>query len=163
MRRILGIDPGLAHMGWGIIDQIGSRLVHVEHGVISTKAGGDIGARLVTLHIQLVSIIQRLSPLEIAIEQPFVHKDPSAALKLGYARATALLAGAQANLVIAEYTPNHIKKSVVGSGHAQKDQVMFMVRRLLPTAGVTETDAADALGVAITHAHMCGDRLRPVL
>ena len=106
------------------------------------------------------STLSRLSPGAIAVEQAFVHKDPSAALKLGHARAIALLAGAQAGLEIAEYTPNHIKKCVVGAGHAGKEQVLFMVRRLLPACGVDQADAADALAAAIAHAHLSTTRAR---
>jgi len=99
-------------------------------------------------------------PQTIAVEQAFVAKDPSAALKIGHARAVALLAAAQAGMEIAEYSPNHIKKSVVGAGHAGKDQVQFMVKRLLPACGVTQADAADALAAAIAHAHLSGTRTR---
>jgi crossover junction endodeoxyribonuclease RuvC len=105
-------------------------------------------------------VIAAHGPQAIAVEQAFVARDPSAALKLGHARAVALLAAAQAGLDIAEYTPNHIKKSVVGAGHAGKDQVMFMVKRLLPACGVTQADAADALAAAIAHAHLSGTRAR---
>jgi len=105
-------------------------------------------------------VIARLAPAAIAVEQAFVAKDPSAALKIGHARAVALLAAAQAGLEIAEYTPNHIKKCVVGAGHAGKDQVQFMVKRLLPACGVTRADAADALAAAIAHAHLSGTRAK---
>ena len=145
--RILGLDPGLAHMGWGVIDVAGSRLTHVAHGVIATKAAEGLGLRLMMLHRELEGVIAELRPASIAVEQAFVHKDPSAALKLGHARAVALLAAAQAGLEIAEYAPNHIKKSVVGSGHAGKEQVQAMVRRLLPQCRVEQADAADALAV----------------
>ena len=158
--RILGLDPGLAHMGWGVVLLEGTRLSHVEHGVIATRAALGLGLRLMALHQQLSVVIARLGPHAIAVEQAFVAKDPSAALKLGHARAVALLAAAQAGLEIAEYTPNHIKKSVVGAGHAAKDQVQFMVRRLLPACAVTQADAADALAAAIAHAHLSGTRAR---
>jgi crossover junction endodeoxyribonuclease RuvC len=158
--RILGLDPGLAHMGWGMIVLEGTRLAHVEHGVIATKTAMGLGIRLMVLHRELSEVIARLSPAAIAIEQAFVAKDPSAALKIGHARAVALLAAAQAGLEIAEYAPNHIKKCVVGAGHAGKDQVQFMVKRLLPACGVTRADAADALAAAITHAHLSGTRAR---
>ena len=161
--RILGLDPGLAHMGWGVIALEGTRLSHIEHGVIATKASAGLGMRLMFLHRELSAVIARLAPSAIAVEQAFVAKDPSAALKLGHARAVALLAAAQAGLEIAEYAPNHIKKSVVGAGHAGKDQVQFMVKRLLPTCGVTQADAADALACAIAHAHLAGTRARIVI
>jgi crossover junction endodeoxyribonuclease RuvC len=151
--RILGLDPGLAHMGWGVIDVTGSRLVHVAHGVIATKTAAGLGPRLMTLHRELVLVIESHAPSAIAVEQAFVARDPQAALKIGHARAVALLAAAQAGLEIAEYAPNHIKKCVVGAGHAGKEQVQFMVKRLLPACGVTQADAADALACAIAHAH----------
>ena len=161
--RILGLDPGLAHMGWGVIALEGTRLSHIEHGVIATKASAGLGIRLMLLHRELSAVIARLTPSAIAVEQAFVAKDPSAALKLGHARAVALLAAAEAGLEIAEYAPNHIKKSVAGAGHAGKDQVQFMVKRLLPTCGVTQADAADALACAIAHAHLAGTRARIVI
>jgi crossover junction endodeoxyribonuclease RuvC len=161
--RILGLDPGLAHMGWGVIAVAGSRLSHVAHGVIATKAALGLGPRLMALHRGLSEVIERLAPASIAVEQAFVHKDPSAALKLGHARAIALLAAAQAGLEIAEYTPNHIKKCVVGAGHAGKEQVQFMVRRLLPACGVGQADAADALAAAIAHAHLSATRARVIV
>jgi crossover junction endodeoxyribonuclease RuvC len=151
--RILGLDPGLAHMGWGVIDVTGSRLLHVAHGVIATKTASGLGVRLMELHAALSVVIADLSPAAIAVEQAFVARDPQAALKIGHARAVALLAAAQAGLEIAEYAPNHIKKCVVGAGHAGKEQVQFMVKRLLPACGVTQADAADALACAIAHAH----------
>lgn len=145
-------------MGWGVIAVSGSRLAHIAHGVITTRAADGTGARLLALHEALQNVIIEQRPAAIAIEQAFVAKDPSAALKLGHARAVALLAAAQAGLEIAEYAPNHIKKSVVGVGHAQKEQVQAMVRRLLPTCGVEQADAADALACAIAHAHLAGTR-----
>ncbi len=158
--RILGLDPGLAHMGWGVIDVAGSKLSHVAHGVIATVASQGLGPRLLTLHRELERVIAEWRPASVAVEQAFVHKDPSAALKLGHARAIALLAAAQAGLEIAEYTPNHIKKSVVGAGHAGKEQVQAMVKRLLPQCRVAQADAADALACAIAHAHLSTTRAR---
>jgi len=158
--RILGLDPGLARMGWGVIDVDGCRLSHVAHGVITTAPAAGLGPRLLALHEALARTIAQLEPTAMAVEQAFVHKDPSAALKLGHARAVALLAAAQAGLEIAEYTPNHVKKCVVGAGHAGKEQVQAMVIRLLPTACVESADAADALAVAIAHAHLSGTRAR---
>jgi crossover junction endodeoxyribonuclease RuvC len=158
--RILGLDPGLARMGWGVLALEGTRLCHIAHGVIATRPAIGLGARLMALHAELTSVIAAHRPMAIAVEQAFVARDPSAALKLGHARAVALLAAAQAGLEIAEYSPNHIKKSVVGAGHADKEQVLFMVKRLLPACGVTQTDAADALAAAIAHAHLSGTRAR---
>ena len=151
--RILGLDPGLSAMGWGVIAVEGSRLSHVAHGVIATKPAAGLGVRLMQLHAALVEVIAAHSPNAISVEQAFVARDPQAALKIGHARAVALLAAAQAGLEIAEYAPNHIKKCVVGAGHAGKEQVQFMVKRLLPACGVTQADAADALAAAIAHAH----------
>ena len=147
-------------MGWGVIAVTGSRLDHIAHGVIVTRIADGLGGRLLALHRALVEVIVRERPSAIAVEQAFVAKDPSAALKIGHARAVALLAAAQAGLEIAEYAPNHIKKSVVGVGHAQKEQVQAMVRRLLPTCRVEQADAADALACAIAHAHLAGTRAR---
>jgi len=158
--RILGLDPGLGRMGWGIIDMEGSRLTHVAHGVLTSSAKHELAARLMALHALLAAVIEEHRPMAISVEQAFVAKDPSAALKLGHARAIALLAGAQAGLEVAEYAPNHIKKCVVGVGHAGKEQVMVMVKRLLPTARVEAADAADALAAAIAHAHLAGTRSR---
>ncbi len=158
--RILGLDPGLARMGWGVIAVSGSRLSHIAHGVIVTRTADGLGLRLLALHRELEAVIAEQRPVAIAVEQAFVAKDPSAALKIGHARAVALLAAAQAGLEIAEYAPNHIKKSVVGVGHAQKEQVQAMVKRLLPTCRVEQADAADALACAIAHAHLAGTRAR---
>jgi crossover junction endodeoxyribonuclease RuvC len=158
--RILGLDPGLSAMGWGVIAVSGSRLAHVAHGVIATRPAAGLGARLMELHRVLVAVIAEHGPTAIAVEQAFVAKDASAALKLGHARAVALLAAAQAGLEIAEYAPNQIKKCVVGAGHAGKEQVQFMVKRLLPACGVTQADAADALAAAIAHAHLSTTRAR---
>ena len=158
--RILGLDPGLSAMGWGVIAVSGSRLAHVAHGVINTKPTLGLGLRLMELHRVLGGVIAEHGPTAIAVEQAFVAKDPSAALKIGHARAVALLAAAQAGLEIAEYAPNQIKKCVVGAGHAGKEQVQFMVKRLLPACGVTQADAADALAAAIAHAHLSTTRAR---
>jgi crossover junction endodeoxyribonuclease RuvC len=161
--RILGLDPGLARMGWGVVSLDGTRLSHIAHGVIATKTAMGLGARLLTLHRELIAVIASHRPMAIAVELAFVARDPSAALKLGHARAVALLAAAEAGLEIAEYSPNHIKKAVVGAGHAGKDQVQFMVKRLLPACGVKQPDAADALAAAITHAHLSGTRAKIAL
>jgi crossover junction endodeoxyribonuclease RuvC len=158
--RILGLDPGLSAMGWGVIAVEGSRLTHIAHGVIATKPALGLGLRLMELHRVLVTVIAEHGPTAIAVEMAFVAKDPQAALKIGHARAVALLAAAQAGLEIAEYAPNQIKKCVVGAGHAGKEQVQFMVKRLLPTCGVKQADAADALAAAIAHAHLSTTRAR---
>ncbi|MGH6829324.1 MAG: crossover junction endodeoxyribonuclease RuvC [Rhizomicrobium sp.] len=158
--RILGLDPGLSAMGWGMIALDGTRLSHIAHGVIATRAAMSLGQRLARLHRELRLVIEHLAPEALAIEQAFVARDPSAALKLGHARAIALLAAAEAGLEIAEYAPNTIKKCVAGAGHAGKERVQFMVQRLLPASRVVQADAADALAAAIAHAHLAGSRAR---
>jgi crossover junction endodeoxyribonuclease RuvC len=147
-------------MGWGVIDVSGTRLSHVAHGVLRSDARCELAARLLALHDAVTAVIAELQPTALAIEQAFVAKDASAALKLGQARAVVLVAAARAGLAIAEYAPNHIKKSVVGVGHADKLQVQAMVCRLLPTARVEAADAADALACAIAHAHLSGTRAK---
>jgi crossover junction endodeoxyribonuclease RuvC len=152
--RVLGCDPGLGCTGWGVIEIAGSKLTHIANGVIETPASDSLGVRLAALHVALTQVIATHRPDAAAVELAFVAKDPSAALKLGHARAVALLAAAEAGIEIAEYTPNHVKKSVVGVGHASKEQIQAMVRRLLPLAQFEAADAADALAVAIAHAHL---------
>ena len=161
--RIMGLDPGLARMGWGVIDIEGTRLIYVAHGVLTTRSDASLASRLLSLHDALLDVLARLAPQSLAVEQAFVHKDPSAAMKLGQARAVAMLAGARAGLDVAEYAPNLVKKCVVGVGHAGKEQVLAMVRRLLPTARVDSADAADALALAIAHAHLSATRARIAL
>lgn len=161
--RILGLDPGLGAMGWGMIVLEGTRLSHIDHGVIATRPSTALGARLALLYRELRSVMERFGPHALAIEQAFVARDPQAALKLGHARAVALLAAAELGLEIAEYSPNQIKKCVVGAGHAGKEQVQFMVKRLLPACRVSQPDAADALACAIAHAHLAGTRARLAL
>ncbi len=151
--RILGIDPGLAHMGWGVIDVMGTRLMHVANGVISTDAKSTISERLVQLHYGLRAVLTAHEPDLGAVEETFVNKDPRSALKLGAARGVALLVPALDGVPISEYAPNHIKKSVAAAGLAGKEQIRAMVGMLLPGARITSTDAADALAVAICHAH----------
>jgi crossover junction endodeoxyribonuclease RuvC len=152
--RILGLDPGLRRTGWGVIERDGSRLKFIECGVVTSDSEMALADRLVALHEGLSSVIERLRPQAAAVEQTFVNKDPVATLKLGQARAIALLVPARAGLTVAEYAPNQVKKSVVGVGHADKDQVHAMVKILLPHSNAKGPDAADALAIAITHAHM---------
>jgi crossover junction endodeoxyribonuclease RuvC len=158
--RIAGFDPGLSRTGWGVITVSGSKLMHVANGVVATKASMPLGERLAVLHAGIGAVLRAHMPDAVAVEQAFVAKDPSAALKLGHARAIALLAAAEAGIAIAEYAPNHIKKSVVGVGHASKEQVQAMVRRLLPAVQFDAADAADALACAIAHAHLHGTNAR---
>jgi crossover junction endodeoxyribonuclease RuvC len=150
--RVMGIDPGLRNMGWGIIDVAGSRLTHVANGICHST-GEELAVRLLSLHSQLALIIARHAPDEAAVEQTFVNKDAVATLKLGQARGIALLAPAQAGISVGEYAPNAVKKTVVGVGHAEKRQIGHMVRLHLPGAVIAGADAADALAIAICHAH----------
>ncbi len=154
--RIIGLDPGLRKAGWGVISVQGNRLTHVAHGVIAPPDTGALSDRLLFLFEHLVAIIAEHRPHEAAIEETFVNTNASSTLKLGHARAAIMLAPAQAGLSVAEYAARYVKKSVVGTGAAEKTQVMFMIKRLLPSSNVSSTDAADALAVAIAHAHSRG-------
>lgn len=152
--RVLGIDPGLRNLGWGVIDVAGARLTHVANGICHSDAGdGELAQRLVSLHTQLTAVLRRYAPDAAAVEHTFVNKDAVATLKLGQARGIALLVPAQAGLTIGEYAPNAVKKAVVGVGHAAKAQVDHMVRLQLPGVEIAGPDAADALAIAICHAH----------
>ncbi|MFN3972996.1 MAG: crossover junction endodeoxyribonuclease RuvC [Gemmobacter sp.] len=152
--RVLGIDPGLRNLGWGVIDVAGSRLTHVANGIChSDPSGQDLAQRLCHLHAQLTAVVVRFAPDAAAVEHTFVNKDAVATLKLGQARGIALLVPAQAGLAVGEYAPNAVKKCVVGVGHAAKVQVDHMVRLHLPGVVIAGPDAADALAVAICHAH----------
>jgi crossover junction endodeoxyribonuclease RuvC len=151
--RIIGIDPGLRCTGWGIIDTDGARLGFVACGSVVSDEAEALGVRLRQLFDGLQEVLARLAPVEAAIEQTIVNRDASATLKLGQARGIALLAPALLRLPIAEYAPNAVKKTVVGAGHAGKDQIRAMVAHLLPRAVPDSADAADALAIAITHAH----------
>lgn len=158
--RILGIDPGLRNLGWGVIESQGSRLSHVASGVCHSGSG-ELAERLLTLHEALSAVVARYAPDEAAVEQTFVNRDAVATLKLGQARAVALLVPAQAGLRVGEYAPNKVKKTVVGVGHADKVQVEHMVRLQLPGAKPESPDAADALAIAICHAfHGAGQGAR---
>ncbi len=150
--RVLGIDPGLRNMGWGVIDVQDSRISHVANGVCQTGTGA-LADRLLSLHQQLTEVVAQWIPTTAAVEQTFVNKDGVGTLKLGQARAIALLVPAQAGLEVGEYAPNAIKKTVVGVGHAEKQQVDHMVRLQLPGVKITGADAADALAIALCHAH----------
>jgi crossover junction endodeoxyribonuclease RuvC len=151
--RILGLDPGLRHTGWGVIAVLGSRLSHVAHGVIRPDDTLPLASRLTFLFDAVAAVIAEHRPDEAAIEETFVSQNPSSTLKLGHARAAAMIAPAKAGLIVAEYAALVVKKAVVGTGGADKAQVAYMVKRLLPTAGDPKADAADALAVAIAHAH----------
>lgn len=153
--RVLGIDPGLRNMGWGIIDVDGSKMRHVANGTLRSIGTQDLASRLLSLHIQLEVVVNDHQPDTAAVEQTFVNKDAVATLKLGHARAMALLVPAQAGLTVGEYAPNAVKKAVVGVGKAAKVQVDHMVRMQLPGVLIDSPDSADALAIAICHAfHM---------
>jgi crossover junction endodeoxyribonuclease RuvC len=156
LMRVLGLDPGLRHTGWGVIDVDGNRLTHVADGVASAAADLPFGERLVSLFRQIGAVLERFRPDAAAVEETFVNKNPNSTLRLGAARGVVLLAPAERGVPVAEYSANTVKKSVVGAGHAEKAQVQLMVRRLLPGCGVVKADAADALAVAICHAHHAG-------
>ncbi|WP_299963325.1 crossover junction endodeoxyribonuclease RuvC [uncultured Roseobacter sp.] len=155
MGRIIGIDPGLRNLGWGVIDVAGSRITHVANGICQSS-GPDLAARLLSLFQQLQTVVSTHAPGSAAIEQTFVNKDGAGTLKLGQARGVAMLVPAQAGLPVGEYAPNKVKKAVVGVGHADKRQVLHMVQLQLPGAVIAGPDAADALAIAICHAHYSG-------
>ncbi|MGA0540868.1 crossover junction endodeoxyribonuclease RuvC [Neotabrizicola sp. VNH66] len=151
--RVIGIDPGLRNLGWGVIDVSGARLSHVANGICHSDGSVDLAQRLASLHLQLTEVFRAWLPETAAVEHTFVNKDAVATLKLGQARGIALLVPAQFGLVVGEYAPNAVKKTVVGVGHAAKVQIDHMVRLHLPGVKVAGPDAADALAVAICHAH----------
>lgn len=159
--KVLGIDPGLRNMGWGVIEMDGPRLRHIANGVIHSDGADNLGARLSTLFRGLCAVITAHAPDAAAVEQTFVNKDATGTLKLGQARGIALLAPAEAGIAVGEYAPNAVKKTVVGVGHAAKEQVQHMVRVQLPGVRFDSPDAADALAIAICHArHLQGRTLR---
>jgi len=151
--RILGIDPGLRRTGWGVVDVAGNRLSFVACGSVQTDERAGLAERLVVIHQGLKRVVDDFCPNEAAVEATFVNKDAAATLKLGQARGVALLVPGQAGMVVAEYAPNVVKKSIVGAGHGDKAQVRMMVAVLLPRCDPGSADAADALAVAVTHAH----------
>lgn len=151
--RVLGIDPGLERTGWGIIDHQGSRLTFISAGIIKSKSTETMAVRLCRIDAELTKVLEAYKPDTAAIEETFVNTNSASSLKLGQARGVAILSPARFGLEVAEYAANTVKKSVVGAGHAAKDQIGMMIKVLLPTSGELEADAADALAVAICHAH----------
>ena len=151
--RIIGIDPGLRRTGWGVVDVLGNSLRFVASGTVTSDGDMDLASRLCQLHDGLAEVVHAYKPDEAAVEQTFVNKDAVGTLKLGQARGIALLAPAEAGLDIGEYAPNAVKKTVVGVGHAAKEQIQHMVKFMLPGVTFAGPDAADALAVAICHAH----------
>lgn len=157
--RIFGIDPGLRRMGWGVIEVRGNRFGHIANGVCVSE-GDTLAERLLSLHRALTRLLAAYTPDSAAIEQTFVNKDGAGTLKLGQARGVALLALAEAELSIGEYAPNAVKKTVVGVGHAAKGQIDHMVRLQFPGIEIAGADAADAIAIALCHAHMAGGQNR---
>ncbi|WP_375627995.1 MULTISPECIES: crossover junction endodeoxyribonuclease RuvC [unclassified Bartonella] len=149
--RIIGIDPGLRRTGWGVIDVAGNRLQFIAAGTVSSDVQCELASRLCQIHKGLSEVVHQFMPHEAAVEHVFVNKDATATLKLGQARAIALLVPAQANLPVFEYAPNKVKKSVIGVGHGAKEQIHMMVKVLLPRAEFDSSDAADALALALCH------------
>jgi crossover junction endodeoxyribonuclease RuvC len=151
--RILGLDPGLRNTGWGVITIEGSKLSYLACGVVTSDGDLGLAMRLKQLYDRLTEVVETWNPDEVAVEETFVNKDPQGTLKLGQARAMSLLVPALHNIPVAEYGANQVKKTVVGVGHADKHQVLAMVKVLLPKADPKKADAADALALAIAHAH----------
>ena len=151
--RLIGIDPGLRNTGWGIIAVKDNRLIHIADGVILSDAKNSLAERLVQIYDGLFEVIEQYQPDEAAVEETFVNKNPVSTLKLGQARGISLLVPARLGIPVAEYLPNLVKKTVVGSGHAAKEQIQMMVRTLLPGCEIKTADAADALAIAVCHAH----------
>lgn len=151
--RIIGLDPGLQRTGYGIIDATGSYLKYVAHGVATSDASLPLATRLYSLYHQLSCVIENFSPDEAAVEETFVNMNPTSTLRLGMARGVVMMVPAKYAISTSEYAANRVKKSVVGVGHAHKDQVAMMVQRLLPGCGKVTSDGADALAIAICHAH----------
>lgn len=157
--RILGIDPGLRRTGWGVIEMSGTSLSFVGAGTVTSTDKLSLAERLVELHAGLCGVLDAQAPHEAAVEHTFVNQNPTSTLKLGQARGIALLVPASRGLKVAEYAPNLVKKTVVGAGHGDKKQIRMMVSVLLPKAKVDSDDAADALAIAITHAHHRASRV----
>src|SRR5438270_10166778 len=151
--RILGIDPGLRRTGWGVIESCGNRLTFIACGSVEPPDNLPLAGRLLTIHQGLAKVLGDFDPAEAAVEQTFVNKDGVATLKLGQPRGGAMLAPAMFGITVSEYAPNQVKKTVVGAGHADKNQILMMLKILLPKAEPKSADAADALAIAITHAH----------
>ncbi len=158
--RVIGLDPGLRRTGWGVIEADGNRLRHVANGVVSSDPAQPVAARLVQLHEGIAAVLAEYGPEEAAVETSLSNKNPASTLKLGMARGIALLTPALGAVPVAEYLPMIVKQAVVGTGHASKEQVAMMVGRLLPGCEIATADAADALAVAICHAHSAASTRR---
>ena len=153
-RRIIGFDPGLRVTGWGVIEVVRGKLIHIANGSVNSNGSLSLAERLLELDEGLRAVLMQWQPLEASVEKSFVNKDGVATLKLGQARAISLLAPARFGISVAEYSPNEVKKTVAGAGHADKRQILAMLSMLLPKADISNEHAADALAIAICHAHM---------
>ena len=158
--RVIGLDPGLRRTGWGVIEAEGNRLRHLANGVVTSDPARPLAERLVQLHEGIAAVLAEHGPEAAAVETSLANKNPASTLKLGMARGVALLTPALSALPVAEYLPMIVKKAVVGTGHASKEQVAMMVGRLLPGCAIAGADAADALAVAICHAHTAASERR---
>ena len=163
LKKIIGIDPGLINTGWGLIEVEGNIIRHIDHGLIKIKTSDDIAVRLLNIYEALILILSKHMPDEASIEKTFVNKNPNSSLKLGYARGVILLALAKKKLTCFEYAPNQIKKSIVGRGHADKDQIATMVTMLLSKKIEGTSDVSDALAIAITHAYQKHNKIAEFL
>lgn len=163
LKKIIGIDPGLINTGWGLIEVEGNVIRHIDHGVIKIKTSDDIAVRLLNIYEALILILSKHMPDEASIEKTFVNKNPNSSLKLGHARGVILLALAKKKLTCFEYAPNQIKKSIVGRGHADKDQIATMVTMLLSKKIEGTSDVSDALAIAITHAYQKHNKIAEFL
>jgi crossover junction endodeoxyribonuclease RuvC len=152
--RIIGIDPGLRRAGWGIIETLGNGLRFIASGTVTSDDKAELAARLCQLHDGISAVLGQHAPDEAAVEQTFVNTNAASTLKLGQARGIAMLVPARAGLPVAEYAPNAVKKAVIGVGHGDKKQIQMMLRVLMPKAVFDGDDAADALAIAICHAHL---------
>ncbi len=157
---ILGIDPGLLNTGWGVIKKDGSFLSYIASGTIVTKSAEDMSHRLCKISSELETVINLYKPIECAIEETFVNKNPMLSLKLGYAKGVAILAAGKSNVSVFEYAPRLVKKSLVGSGSAEKNQIFYMVKQLMPLAKIANDHESDALAIAICHSHMKNSYIR---
>jgi crossover junction endodeoxyribonuclease RuvC len=163
LKKIIGIDPGLINTGWGLIEVEGNIIRHIDHGLIKIKTSDDIAVRLLNIYEALILILSKHMPDEASIEKTFVNKNPNSSLKLGHARGVILLALAKKKLKCFEYAPNQIKKSIVGRGHADKDQIATMVTMLLSKKIEGTSDVSDALAIAITHAYQKHNKIAEFL
>lgn len=163
LKKIIGIDPGLINTGWGLIEVEGNVIRHIDHGLIKIKTSDDIAVRLLNIYEALILILSKHMPDEASIEKTFVNKNPNSSLKLGHARGVILLALAKKKLTCFEYAPNQIKKSIVGRGHADKDQIATMVTMLLSKKIEGTSDVSDALAIAITHAYQKHNKIAEFL